>query len=690
MGRRRARAERATPPRCAASWLALRERGRAGPGRVPARRGSPRRAAREGADAAGRGRSAAQRSRGGRAVGAAARGVDRRCRASTGRCRGPLGVGRAGAPSCRERSARVAAPAPRRWRWRSTSARAKAGADRLADIDGVLGTLLDVVEVDVGWEAAFEAAAGEALSAVVVEGREPARRAIAALHDESLSGAVLALGGRSTPRTAPPVGERLRNHVRSHRPEVEQLLERASSATPSSSRAGGSERSTSALAHPDAIVVTADGDRFGLSGLAGRSRRGRRHRCGARRGRAAWPSRPAFAVEQAASRLGSARAAVDDARRVEGELGRSLDDNDGRLTAAGDGLQRVETDRRDAVREADTLQTHLDELTERVDPRTGAGRRARSRCCPTSRRPRTRRAESGRRMGAARTHLEEQAAEVGALRTDLEVRPAAVDERRQFLSRRLGEVEERLERRRGRAGRGRSSVASSSTSQQLATDRLIAFVTDRSTEIDTVLVDLRERRRRQSEAARAVAAELDALRRERADAEQQLGETPRALAAPRARGRRDQAAHRDRGRGAAPRPRRRARRRPWPPSARRWPRASTPAGSHPRARARAADHGPDQPAGPRGVRGAAGAPRVPAEPARRRQGVPPRAGQGHQGHRRRDRQRVRRRVRRRGGQLRAALRHACSPAARAASSSPTPTTCSTPASRSRPGRRART
>ena len=39
-------------------------------------------------------------------------------------------------------------------------ARGAAGAELLAGVDGVVGTLLDVVEVDRGWEEAFEAAAG--------------------------------------------------------------------------------------------------------------------------------------------------------------------------------------------------------------------------------------------------------------------------------------------------------------------------------------------------------------------------------------------------------------------------------------------------------------------------------------------------------------------------------------------------
>ena len=97
-------------------------------------------------------------------------------------------------------------------------ARQRAGAERLADLDGVLGTLLDLVEVDAGWEEAFEAAAGEALNAVVVADIDAARRALGALADGDHRGAVLALSGVAGSGGAPPsVGEPLRRHVRALR-----------------------------------------------------------------------------------------------------------------------------------------------------------------------------------------------------------------------------------------------------------------------------------------------------------------------------------------------------------------------------------------------------------------------------------------------------------------------------------------
>jgi chromosome segregation protein len=94
------------------------------------------------------------------------------------------------------------------------AAHARAGAERLAGVEGVLGTLLDLVEIDADWQPAVEAALGEALTAVVVDGAPSARRALAALRESDTSGAVLALGVRAPTWTLPEIGEPVRPHVR--------------------------------------------------------------------------------------------------------------------------------------------------------------------------------------------------------------------------------------------------------------------------------------------------------------------------------------------------------------------------------------------------------------------------------------------------------------------------------------------
>src|SRR5699024_6048669 len=84
-----------------------------------------------------------------------------------------------------EETAREADGERRAWQARADAlgdaldkARAKAGGARLDAVAGVVGTLLDVVDVDPGWHEAFEAAAGEALAAVVVDGPDAGRRAL--------------------------------------------------------------------------------------------------------------------------------------------------------------------------------------------------------------------------------------------------------------------------------------------------------------------------------------------------------------------------------------------------------------------------------------------------------------------------------------------------------------------------------
>jgi chromosome segregation protein len=399
-------------------------------------------------------------------------------------------------------------------------ARSRAGAERLAGVDGVLGTLLDLVEVDAGWEAAFEAAAGEALAAVVVDGPAAARAALDALHGEALSGAVVALGGGQRSRPAPPVGEPLRQHVRSRRADVDALLDALVGGAVVVD-GGWAEAVDVALAHPDAIAVTIDGDRCGLTGwrvgvggagATGAALEEAQHRA----------EQAAVVLEQARRRHEEARRTLVDARAAEAAVAKSLDDNDGRLSAAGDALQRVETERRDVATETEATQAHLAELTERLG-REQARIGELEGELPALESADEQRIEAGRRMGEARTGLEERAAAVGAARADLGARASSLEERRQFLANRLSELERRLEgaaAARAEAEQRRIEL----DRRQVVTERLAGLCRERAAEIEVVLVDLRERRRRQSEAARAVAAQLDGLRQRRTAAERDLAQ----------------------------------------------------------------------------------------------------------------------------------------------------------------------
>ncbi len=89
-----------------------------------------------------------------------------------------------------------------------------------------VGTLLDLVEIDDGYEAAFEAAAGEALAAVVVDDVDAGRRALELLHRGDVAGAILPLGAVNAPAPLPlGNGEPLRWHVRADDAAVDGLLD---------------------------------------------------------------------------------------------------------------------------------------------------------------------------------------------------------------------------------------------------------------------------------------------------------------------------------------------------------------------------------------------------------------------------------------------------------------------------------
>ena len=194
--------------------------------------------------------------------------------------------------------------------------RRRAGLDRLSTIEGVVGSLIGLVEIDGGWELAVEAAAGEALGGVVVESVDAARAALDALaRDDDLGAVVVALAERPPAPPPPPLGEPVRRHVRTARTEIEPLLD---SVLGQAVAVEGGWRAAldASVAHPHAIVVTLAGDRFSSFGW----------RVGPASGGATYAAleearRRAASASEAARRaeatLLAARAALEQARQAE-------------------------------------------------------------------------------------------------------------------------------------------------------------------------------------------------------------------------------------------------------------------------------------------------------------------------------------------------------------------------------------
>jgi chromosome segregation protein len=404
-------------------------------------------------------------------------------------------------------------------------ARARAGTDAVSEVEGVLGILLDLVEVDEGWEAAFEGAAGEALSAIVVTGVEPARRALARLHRSGTTGAVLSLAslgsvGRFGPGPIDGRGQRVRDHVRTERADVAALLDvlvgdavRVDGGWPAALDV--------AIANPGAVVVTRDGDRFSIGGW----------RVGA-----SGTGATAAALEEARSRVSAAEAelavradevaaarlAVRAAKDAEGDVVRRLDDADTRFAAASERLAHVQSERREVATELDGVRHAEATIAERLE-REQARLAELDAVLPALEAEESAEAELVVARQQALAALEERAAALRDRRRDLAIRAASLQEREGFLAQRRTEVEQRLEA--DEQARADAQERRQRLERVLATlDRLHDLLARHRVVLDAVHEDLDGRRRLQGEVARAAAAELEDLRRRRVAAERSLEE----------------------------------------------------------------------------------------------------------------------------------------------------------------------
>ncbi len=400
------------------------------------------------------------------------------------------------------------------------SAHARAGAERLARVDGVLGTLLDLVEIDAGWHEAVEASLGEALTAVVVDGSASAQRALTALRESNTSGAVLATGIPVDHGRVPSVGEVVRPHVRSGRPGLSGLLDALVGAAVRVDSLD--EAIDAAIAHPGSIIVTPAGDRFAPNGW----------RIGAAAGGA---TAAALAdAQQRAEEAVAALAAADEAvaaarsgqtiaRQIEADLTRRLDQNDARFIAASEGLAGALGQRRELQAELEGVDRSVAELTDHIG-------RERSRIgeleavLPSLDADEHAEAEAARARGEARAELEARAALLASRRRELEVRHAGLHERQQFLEARIAETERRLEadqEARAVAAERRVQIERSIA----AIDRLAALVAAHRSVVEIEHDQLAERRRRQSEEVRGLTSALDSCRKSRTESERHLEET---------------------------------------------------------------------------------------------------------------------------------------------------------------------
>jgi chromosome segregation protein len=316
------------------------------------------------------------------------------------------------------------------------------------------------------------------------------------------------------------VGEPVLSHVRPRRPEVGPLLDGLLGAAVAV-EGGWAQAVDTALAHPDAVVVTRSGGRFGAGGW--RVSTTTTGATGAALDEARERSAAATAAADAAlAAHRAARTALDQARQAESAATKALERRQRALTGATSARERAARDRDDALAELDLVAEQQGDAAERLarDRARAAELAAELPLLEAEESALRQRAQA---MAEARRRLDEQADGVAARRNDLDKRRTALADRNTFLQRRLAEVEERLAgqveaRRQAEARRGELDVA------ERALDRLGAFVRERLALVEEHLAEMQQRRQRETAAQRALSAQLDGQRRERAAAEKSLGD----------------------------------------------------------------------------------------------------------------------------------------------------------------------
>ncbi len=391
----------------------------------------------------------------------------------------------------------------------------------LKELKGVVGSLVELMVVEPGWERAVEAAAGAAVAAVVVDSRSSAREALERLRREGANGLVLAAGGRSQSIADLPAGaESVRSHVSLAAGATSELSGVLDQLFGRAVRVGNVESAIDlALERPELVVVTETGDRFSASGWRITAGTGvvTAQAVAEATALAAKASEEAELAQRARVDARQAHdAAVESLAQIRRELDHLSADAlviEARVATAVAAIERSTAERAEAAQGqlelAEALETEresLREVAERLPELEQAASVAE---------------ERARWAAEAAATLEAHRNQVRSMRQELEVRTAELVERRRTLAQRLEEVERRLAghvEARNQAEARRLRLEANLT----AIVRLAQITKRCGAELENLLRTRRTAYEAEVQSMRASNERLEQLRRDRAGAETAL------------------------------------------------------------------------------------------------------------------------------------------------------------------------
>jgi chromosome segregation protein len=389
----------------------------------------------------------------------------------------------------------------------------------IGNLKGVLGSFLDLIEIDPGSERAVEAS----VAAMVVDGRKSAHAALAALRREGGAGLILPVVESDVVAPPAPEGCRaLRDVVRTRRDapaHVSLVLDALfSRAFVSKDWEAGLDV---ALANPDLVIVTPEGDRFAKSGWRVASGRmvvtrltvdeaqlnaedASRDLSALRRGRDEADGSLGEALQRfnlATSVLAEARG---EAERLQGEIDRFMLEGEELVPVEG----TLGADAEDLATQILTVDAELLALREEL---------------PVLELARSDASEQEARRSEAKSALEAQRQSVTDEATSLSRKEAEFAERRRLIEQRRLEIEQRLEGHSGERLEAATRRQSLEFDRQVL-ERLSALVQRAADEIRVAQEALDSSYREQLEASRASAELLEEVRQARHGTDARLSE----------------------------------------------------------------------------------------------------------------------------------------------------------------------
>ncbi len=395
------------------------------------------------------------------------------------------------------------------------------GRELLSELDGVLGPFLELIDVEAGAERAIESAAGASVGAMVVDGRGSARAALQVLREAGGPGMVLAVGDARVDVVPRPEGcLAVRDLVRARRDapaHVERVLDALfARAFLANSWDAAIEI---AVAHPDLVVVTRDGDRFAASGWRVASGRAVVTRAAVDAALDA-AAQAAISVEPRRASFERASQALDAARQALAEAVARVSTTEAEAARLAKDAERGRERVREYELRIDALESEAASLDDEWTRLDGELLVERSRLSELERS----RDEMAARRAAAQRALDELDRERRALDVAAEAlarHDAELGERRRLMTTRRDEIERRLaghvdERQRAASRRERLEF------DLAALARLAALVTRASNDVALAHEALDSTYREQVEASRASGERLEEIRRARHETDDRL------------------------------------------------------------------------------------------------------------------------------------------------------------------------